>query len=132
MIKDGRKLVILDDIILDVDCFMDDHPGGKFSISHNIGNDISKFFYGGYSLENKDKVDHHVHSTSAKKIANKLAIGYLTEKIAERIMNIDSVDRQANKSGSTKTIKFKNSKINIDDDTFSRMVSTNCSLIDIS
>lgn len=43
--------MILDDNILDVQSFQDYHPGGKFSLYHNIGRDISKFFYGGYSLD---------------------------------------------------------------------------------
>ena len=51
-IKNGEKLVILDDMILDVTKFMGEHPGGLFSLEHNVGRDISKFFYGGYSLEN--------------------------------------------------------------------------------
>jgi cytochrome b involved in lipid metabolism len=43
---------VLDDMVLDISDFINTHPGGKFSLSHNIGKDISKFFYGGYSLEN--------------------------------------------------------------------------------
>lgn len=31
--------------------YMDNHPGGKFLLEHNIGRDISKFFYGGYGLD---------------------------------------------------------------------------------
>ena len=56
MIQNGQKLVILDDLILDIADFMPEHPGGFFSLNHNIGRDVSKFFYGGYSLENEDKV----------------------------------------------------------------------------
>jgi len=44
--------VILDEMVLDLAPFIDHHPGGKFSLVQNIGRDISKFFYGGYSLEN--------------------------------------------------------------------------------
>ena len=64
-------------MILDVKDFMKNHPGGKFSIEHHIGEDVSKFFHGSYSLENTDKVPEHVHSNMAKWIANELAIGYL-------------------------------------------------------
>jgi len=46
-----KKLVILDNLILDVGEYMDNHPGGKFLLEHNIGRDISKFFYGGYGLD---------------------------------------------------------------------------------
>ena len=50
--KAGYEYVILDDMVLNVAEYMTNHPGGKFVISHNIGRDISKFFYGGYVLEN--------------------------------------------------------------------------------
>lgn len=43
---------MLDNLVLDVTNFFDEHPGGKFSLEHNIGKDVSKFFHGGYSLEN--------------------------------------------------------------------------------
>lgn len=126
-------MVILDDMILDIGKFMDDHPGGKFSMEHNIGKDVSKFFFGGYSLENIDQVEHHLHSASAKKIANKLAIGHLTEQAPERMMVINQIDRSASISGSTKTFMFKNSTMSSEDDnTFLRLLSTKCSLLDTS
>ena len=43
-------------MVLDVTQFLNIHPGGNFSLAQNIGRDVSKFFYGGYSLENKNKV----------------------------------------------------------------------------
>jgi cytochrome b involved in lipid metabolism len=52
LLKKGEKLVILDDLVLDIGRFMGEHPGGLFALEHNVGRDISKFFYGGYSLEN--------------------------------------------------------------------------------
>jgi len=50
-IKAGKRLVILDDLVLDISKYIDYHPGGKFVLNINSGRDISKFFYGGYSLE---------------------------------------------------------------------------------
>ena len=44
--------MILDDLVLDVSKYYSEHPGGKFLIEANIGRDISKFFYGGYAMEN--------------------------------------------------------------------------------
>ena len=41
---------------------MPNHPGGKFVIEHNIGRDISKFFFGGYSLEYSSGLHTHTHS----------------------------------------------------------------------
>lgn len=54
---------------------MYEHPGGTFSLEQNIGRDISKFFHGGYSLENKSKVSEHRHSNDARMIVNDLIIG---------------------------------------------------------
>lgn len=68
-------MVILDDMVLDVEKFMYDHPGGTFNINNNIGRDVSKFFHGGYSLENVKAVVHHTHSNNARSIVEKLAIG---------------------------------------------------------
>lgn len=50
MITRGDKLVILDDMVLDVRNFHWEHPGGQFLIDFHIGRDISKYFYGGYIL----------------------------------------------------------------------------------
>lgn len=52
--KGEKQLVLLDDIVLDVSYYMDNYPGGKFLLSHNVGRDVSKFFYGGYALDNND------------------------------------------------------------------------------
>jgi cytochrome b involved in lipid metabolism len=44
----GKRLWILDDMVLDLTYYMPNHPGGAFLLEQNIGRDISKFFYGGY------------------------------------------------------------------------------------
>ena len=70
-IKKGAKLVILDGYVLDISSFMNEHPGGRFSLEHNIGRDVGKFFHGGYSLENLDlPMPHHTHSVNAKRACN--------------------------------------------------------------
>lgn len=67
----GKKesFVILDDLVLDVTDYMEEHPGGSFLLEHTIGSDISKFFYGGYSLDGNlttsDTVTHF-HSNEAR------------------------------------------------------------------
>jgi cytochrome b involved in lipid metabolism len=50
-ISKGEKLVILDDLVLNVCDYMAAHPGGKFALLQNVGRDVSKFFHGGYTLE---------------------------------------------------------------------------------
>lgn len=63
-IEQGKRYAILDDLVVDLGPFINNHPGGKFLLQHNIGRDISKFFYGGYSLESKMKP--YTHSNYAK------------------------------------------------------------------
>ena len=79
-INRGRKLVIMDELVLDVEKFIDQHPGGRFVLTHNIGKDISKFFYGGYSLEDNlrggSPANGFTHSTFARKVVNDLAIAH--------------------------------------------------------
>lgn len=47
-----KKLVILDNKVLDLADYEWLHPGGKFVFKKNIGRDISKYFYGSYKLVN--------------------------------------------------------------------------------
>lgn len=77
-------MVILDDYVLNVTKFLDEHPGGRFSIEHNIGRDISKYFYGGYSLENVKKVDNYTHSSDARRIVNALIVGKLEGNVQRK------------------------------------------------
>lgn len=81
---DGRKLVILDEMVLDVEKFISQHPGGRFVLQHNIGRDISKFFYGGYSLEGnmgRSPAQGYAHSTYARRIVNDLAIAHYQKRL---------------------------------------------------
>ena len=78
-IKQGKKLWILDDIVLDLSEFASKHPGGSFVINHSIGKDISKFFYGGYAMDSNspslpNKAITWNHSNTARKIVNQLAV----------------------------------------------------------
>ena len=50
-VEGGEKLIVLDDVVLDVSAYMKHHPGGQFVLEHLVGKDVSKFFYGGYSLD---------------------------------------------------------------------------------
>ena len=62
-------------MILDVSKYQFKHPGGKFVINKNIGRDISKFFYGGYTLENLKGLKPYNHSNIARMVVNTLIIG---------------------------------------------------------
>lgn len=76
-IEGGEQLVILDDLVLDVTDYQWTHPGGWFVIGYNIGRDISKFFYGGYSLETSHGLKPYTHSNIARYVCNTLVIGRL-------------------------------------------------------
>lgn len=121
----GEKLVLVDELVLDVSEFMEDHPGGRFSIEHNIGRDVSKFFYGGYSLE--ARVDPHTHTNDARRILNELVVATLEMKSASCLMKADSfVD--ANSTGTIKSITF----VAQDTDTYSRFAEQPCPITDLS
>ena len=49
-IKAGEMLILLDDLVLDVSSYINSHPGGKVMFERNLGRDVAKYFYGGYSL----------------------------------------------------------------------------------
>ena len=73
--------------MLDVSYWSAEHPGGAFSIDFNIGRDVSKYFHGGYSLENKQKVQSVTHSADARRAAQKLIVGRLND-ITDRTMKV--------------------------------------------
>ena len=77
-----EQLVLLDDLVLDVSRFMDNHPGGKFVLLNCIGRDISKFFYGGYILEPSSGMSGNMHSNLARIVVNSLVVARL-EREAE-------------------------------------------------
>ena len=78
-VKEGEKLVVLDNMVLDIGSYIYAHPGGSFLLEYNIGRDISKFIYGGYALfgntnDPKAYTERYTHSNMARKIANRHAI----------------------------------------------------------
>ena len=42
--------MVLKDMVLDVSDYKFSHPGGRFVLEKCTGRDISKYFYGGYSI----------------------------------------------------------------------------------
>ena len=64
-------------MILDISKFKFSHPGGKFSLLHNNGRDVSKYFYGGYMMENNTGSQPHTHSNMARLIVNTLIVARL-------------------------------------------------------
>lgn len=103
----GEKLVILDDMVLDVTSFEYNHPGGTFLIKQNIGRDISKFFYGGYVLSNYKGAKPYNHSNFARLQVNSMIIGILEKKIDSSSFKIQEVSKV---NDLTSTFVFKSNQ----------------------
>ena len=71
--------MVLDNLVLKMQGFEEMHPGGKFNLFRNLGRDISKFFYGGYSLVNPNNRPGETfnHSVGALSFAKRLVTGVL-------------------------------------------------------
>ncbi len=87
-LAEGENLALIEDLVVDLSKYKFNHPGGKFVLEHNIGRDISKFFYGSYMLENDLKP--HVHSNIARNIVNELTVGKLVETAITHTMVISA------------------------------------------
>jgi hypothetical protein len=72
----NRKLVLLDNKVLELGQFPKFHPGGFFTLEKNVGRDVTKFFNGAYKLvaSNTKEIQWN-HSARALSIANSMIIG---------------------------------------------------------
>ncbi|CDW87608.1 cytochrome b5-like heme steroid binding domain containing protein [Stylonychia lemnae] len=78
LVAHGRQFVILDDKVIDVETFFDNHPGGRSLLKLNIGRDITKFFYGAYEFKNINNVDiKNCHSSLGYQLATQMTVGRL-------------------------------------------------------
>ena len=78
--EDKKSLVIIDNFVLDFGDFNLMHPGGRFTLDKNIGRDISKFFYGGYSMVPSENAVPYTHSIESLKIAKGMIVGTLEDQ----------------------------------------------------
>ena len=69
--------MIFDNLVLNLDGYERIHPGGKFNLTHNYGRDISKFFFGGYSLIQAKHKEPMKHSQAALDIVKTLVVGVI-------------------------------------------------------
>lgn len=90
LVHNGGKFCILDDFILDTKRFASRHPGGQFLIDSTVGRDVSKYFYGGYKMENnKHNMDGpYRHSMSARKIVQGLIVARLNNPAPKALAKI--------------------------------------------
>jgi hypothetical protein len=78
MIKEGRMLVILEGLVLDIEPFVYYHPGGSFVLEQRIGFNLDLPFNAhSYSGIQSDEGRHegYQHSNIARAIAQSLVIG---------------------------------------------------------
>jgi len=75
--ESNKKLAIFDQFVINLGGYFFDHPGGKYVLDQCVGQEIGKYFYGAYSLDDNIKV--HKHSFIAGKILSKLAVGKLSQ-----------------------------------------------------
>lgn len=82
-VEHGEKLVILDNVILNLAAYEHQHPGGAFLLQQTVGRDISKYFYGGYALDGNMNLEpgqatlNHAHTNIARKVAYKHIVGVI-------------------------------------------------------
>ena len=82
--------MIFDNLVLDLKGYHRNHPGGKFNLIHNLGRDISKFFFGGYNLVNVQGKRPHHHSQAALDIVKTMIVGEIDgqHNVADHKFNI--------------------------------------------
>ena len=80
-------------------------------LRHNIGRDISKFFYGGYNMEGNlsgKPVAGHVHSNYARLIVNDLIVGhYQKDVIAQSTICKVNIDKTVELNNTTSIFFFE-------------------------
>lgn len=118
-VRSGEKLVVLDDMVLDIGAFSYHHPGGQFLLDYNIGRDVSKFFYGSYALDGNNSKpgqpnERHAHTNIARKWANNLAVAALVRKNTQTNFFYIDNEQTVNINGFTKTFAFVAKLLNKD------------------
>jgi len=109
-VNGGEQLLLLDDMVLDVRKFKSEHPGGQFLIDFHIGRDVSKFFYGGYVLENQSKMKPYTHSNVARAIVNGMIIAKLNSP-SETFEGQIVASHDINKNTKVFTLRIENENV---------------------
>lgn len=77
-IRSGKNLAVIDNLVLDQSNYAALHPGGKFSVEHTCGRDISKYFYGGFALlADGTGRPAYTHSLKALSVAQSMVVAVL-------------------------------------------------------
>jgi len=73
-VKDGRKLVIVDNGVFDVADYLPMHPGGFYILSGVVGKDVTQQFKG---VPLPETGDQHLHTYRARAMLDKMRLGTL-------------------------------------------------------
>ena len=77
-IKKMKQIVFFDNYIVDVEKFINYHPGGRIHLEKNLGSDVTRFMCGSMAVNNDFKP--HYHSLSAHNhLIENLVIGVFRE-----------------------------------------------------
>lgn len=74
-ILEGKKLIIYEDSILDIESYLPNHPGIDGLLNEHIGKEIGRFIYGGIPCST---FSPHNHSYEALELIERLKIGTLS------------------------------------------------------
>ena len=102
----NKNWLILDNLVLDISSslpgsqYINFHPGGRFVLAKNLGRDISKYFYGGYQLvqrnpKDRNSVQIYNHSHAAIQICNRMVIANLEGQARVKPVVAINVHRQS-------------------------------------
>jgi len=78
-LKKEKKIVFLDNYIIDVTEFIENHPGGQVHLIENINHDVSRYLYGITSINSSFQPHYHSVRTY-KHIFKNMIIGVLREE----------------------------------------------------
>lgn len=107
-IKSGKRLVVLDNLVLDLGRFSMIHPGGKFALERTIGRDLSKFFYGGFHiLSELGSQPPHAHSIKALEIAKGMVVAKVAGEESSAKKVVCRIAKKTKNNSNTHTFCFE-------------------------
>ena len=107
-VKAGKKLVTIDNLVLDYGSFHMVHPGGKFALQRTVGRDISKYFYGGFHiLSEKGSQPPHLHSLKAFGIAKRMVVARIKGQDETCEVTVARIAKKIKNNANTFTFCFE-------------------------
>ena len=79
-VREGKLLVVYEDLVLDIAEFIEHHPGAAGSIRPYVGREIGRWIYGG--LDHEGKV--HKHTETALELMLKYQVGKINDPFIKK------------------------------------------------